>query len=331
MNTARAPAWRVLVDGRDLTERFRPRLLELTLTEARGKEADQLDLKIHDHDGALDLPQRGAEISVALGWAASGLIEKGRFKVDECGHSGPPDIVTVRARSADLTHQLRNRRARSWHATTLGQILQTLAGEHGLQARIAPELARIDIAHIDQTNESDVHFLTRLGDRFDAMATVKAGALLFSPIGAGVTTSGLQLPGVSLKRSDGDSHDWSEADRDRYDGVSAQWDDGAGARKRTVTSGGNGNAKRLKRTYGSEKEAREHADAEWNRVQRGGAKLTLNLAHGRADIYPEQPVRVQGFKPEMDATEWLVERAVHTVTGAQGFRTQLEMEARVRR
>ena len=65
MNTARAPAWRVLVDGRDLTERFRPRLLELTLTEARGKEADQLDLKIHDHDGALDERRRLVAINGA--------------------------------------------------------------------------------------------------------------------------------------------------------------------------------------------------------------------------------------------------------------------------
>lgn len=190
------PQWRVVLDGTDLTERIAPRLLDLTLTECRGGEADQLDLRIHDHDGKMALPKRGVRLAVALGWKATGLVDKGTFIVDEVEYSGAPDIITVRARSADLTADMRTRRERSWHNTTLGAVLNTLAGEHGLTPRVADALARIKLPHLDQANESDMNLLTRLGQRFDAVATVKGGALVFAPIGAGTTATGKPLPTV---------------------------------------------------------------------------------------------------------------------------------------
>lgn len=323
------PAWRVVLAGQDLTDRIRPRLLDLTLSECRGGEADQLDLRIHDHDSRMALPKRGVELTVAIGWQDAGLIEKGTFRVDEVEHSGAPDIITIRARSADLTHPMRTRRERSWHDVTLGAVLNNLAGEHGLQARIAPSLSSIAIAHLDQTGESDVHLLSRLGRRFDAVATVKAGALLFIPIGNGTTASGLALPEAEITRASGDQHRYSLADRDTYSGVRAYWNNKPGANRKAVLVGESGNAKRLRETFNTEAEARENAKAEWGRIQRGAATLSYTLALGRADLYPEQKLRVRGFKAEIDETRWLVAKVNHTITGAEGFTSSLELETAV--
>ena len=326
MTAGAVPAWRVVLDGRDLTERMRPRLVDLSLSESRGSEADQLDLRIHDHDGRMALPRRGVELRVAIGWLDSGLIEKGRFRVDEVEHSGSPDIITIRARSADLTHPLRTRRERSWHAVTLGDVVRNIAGEHGLQPRIAGKLSSIAIPHLDQVNESDVHLLSRLGQRFDAVATVKAGALLFAPIGSGTTPSGIALPSAQITRRDGDQHRYSLADRDTYSGVRAYWNHKPGANRRSVLVGDSGDAKRLRETYSSEAEATEHAKAEWQRIQRGAATMSFTLARGRADLYPEQKLRVSGFKPEVDETKWLLAKATHTISPSNGFTTALELE-----
>ncbi|MBD9478530.1 phage late control D family protein [Pseudoxanthomonas sp. PXM02] len=319
------PAWKVVLDGKDLTERFRPRLLDLTLTECRGGEADQLELRIHDHDGAVAMPRKGVLLQVSLGWQDSGLIDKGTFKVDEVEHSGTPDVITVRARSADLTQQMRTRRDRSWHATTLGKVVRNIAGEHGLQPRIAAPLDSIAIAHLDQTEESDANLLTRLAKRYDAVATVKAGALLFAPIGSGKTATGKPLPGASITRDMGDQHRYMAADRDVYTGVRAYWHDKGAAQRKSVVVGQSGNAKRLRESYANEAEAREQATAEWNRIRRGGAKFSITLALGRADLYPEQRIDVAGFKEGIDG-EWLASRVVHTVTGSAGFTTALDLE-----
>lgn len=325
--TARRVAWRVSLDGRDLSDRIRPQLLDLTLTESRGDEADQLDLRIHDHHGRLEIPRRGVEIAVAIGWEGSPLVDKGRFRVDEAQHEGAPDIITVRARSADLTAALRTRKERSWHGVTLGAILLQIAGEHGLSARIAPTLAAIAIPHLDQAGESDANLLTRLGKRFDAVATVKAGALIFLPIGQGSTAGGQPLPEFEIVRAAGDRHRWAEADRDKYSGVRAYWHDKAGANRRSVLVGESGDAKRLRTTFNSEAEAQQHARAEWSRLQRGAGTFAYTLALGRPGLYPEMRGRVRGFgKPQIDDPRWLIAKVTHTITGSGGYTTALEME-----
>ncbi|KHS07388.1 phage late control protein [Xanthomonas phaseoli pv. phaseoli] len=321
------PQWRVVLDGVNLTERIAPRLLDLTLTECRGGEADQLDLRIHDHDGKMALPKRGVRLAVALGWKATGLVDKGTFIVDEVEYSGAPDIIAVRARSADLTANMRIRRERSWHDTTLGAVLNMLAGEHALTPRVAEALAKIKLPHLDQANESDMNLLTRLGQRFNAVATVKAGALVFAPIGAGTTATGKPLPTATLTRRDGDQHRYSVADRDAYTGVRAYWVDKGKARRQSVLVGTDDNAKSLRESYADEATARQHAHAELERVKRGMAKIDYTLALGRADLSAEQKIFLDGLKPEISGISWLIARVTHTLNGSGGFSTSMQLES----
>lgn len=72
----------------------------------RGFEADQLDLELDDADGKIVLPRRGAVITLALGWKGQPLFPKGAFTVDEIEHTGAPDRLTIRARSADFRETL---------------------------------------------------------------------------------------------------------------------------------------------------------------------------------------------------------------------------------
>lgn len=320
------PAWRIVLDGKDLTDRIAPRLLDLSLTESRSDDADQLDLRIHDHDGLMALPRRGVILQVALGWRSTGLVNKGDFIVDEVEHSGSPDIISVRARSADLTGAMRNRRERSWHGTSVGEILDAIAGEHSLKTAISPALASIAVPHLDQANESDVNLLTRLGKRFDAVATIKAGTLVFSPIGSGTTPSGIQLPAATITRASGDQHRYSVADREKYTGVRAYWNDHKAARRRSVLVGKSTNEKKMQPTYATEAEARQRATAELQRSDRGTATLSISLALGRPDVYPEQSISVSGFKPEIDGEDWLVVKTTHAIDGTGGFVTALELE-----
>jgi len=320
------PLWKVVLDGRDLTSRIAPRLLDLTLTESRGDEADQLDLRISDHDGALALPARGVTLTLAIGWQDSGMVNKGTFVVDDVEHSGSPDVITIRARSADLTGAIRARRERSWHDTSLGAVLSAIAADHSLKTAIAKDLAAVALPHLDQANESDVNLLTRLAKRFDAVATVKAGTLIFSPIGSGTTPSGTELPGAQITRASGDQHRYAVSDREKYTGVRAYWGDRSDARRKGVLVGTADNEKKLQATYATEAEATQHAQAEFKRLDRGTATLSYTLALGRADLFPEQTVTVSGFKPEIDGTDWLVSKATHTISGSSGFTTSLELE-----
>lgn len=235
--TVRKPIYRITVEGDDITADMKDRLIELSLTDNPGFEADQLDITLDDSDGLLDLPPRGAVLSVQIGFEDSGLVDKGTFTVDEVSHSGPPDRMIIRARSVDMRGGLTTQRERSWHKTTVGDMVAKIAEEVGLTPAVAEKLRGQYIEHIDQTNESAANLLQRVAAMFDAFATVKAGRLLFGHLGAGITVGGKPISRLVIQRRDGDSHTFSIADRETFTHVKATWNDTERADKGEVIWG----------------------------------------------------------------------------------------------
>ncbi|MCT8467003.1 phage late control D family protein [Chromohalobacter canadensis] len=324
---ARVPDYRISLAGQTISPQLGARLQRLRLTDKRGLEADQLDITIEDHDGRLALPPRGAELQLAMGWKGEGLVDRGTYIVDEVEHSGAPDTLTLRARSADMRKGLPGKRTQSWDALALRDIITTIAGRHDLEPKIGDALGGIYLEHIDQTEESDLHFLTRLAERYDAIATVKAGRLLFIPEGTGTTAGGVAIPAVRLTRQTGDRHRYSITERDTYTGVIAQWHDEGAAEPREVTVGDDENPKRLRPTYATETDATAAAKSEWQRLQRGGASLTLDLASGRPELYPETPIIADGWKREIDATPWLITEISHDLSDS-ALTSSVDLEVR---
>lgn len=409
--TARQPAYRLRVDGDDITDRIRPRLASLTLTDNRGFEADTLEIDLDDTDGLLALPPRGARVELWIGWQGEALTDKGSYLVDELEHNGPPDVLTLRARSADLRTGLSTKRECSYYDVTCGDVVRTIAERNGLTPAISADLNALVIEHTDQTHESDVNLLTRMARDLDAIATVKAGRLIFMRAGQATAASGQPLPTVIIQRSSGDSHRFAVADRAGYTGVVAHyhdvraaershvfvsddapylpgagsgpvggvktlshtyvskknaeraareewqkiqrqgnrqdytgvraqyWKDKARTKKASVLAGVDSpkpapppptepsgeNNKVLRHVYANRTNALRGADAEWKRLKRGMATFTLTLAEGRADLFPELPVTVQGFKPEIDSTGWIITRCRHTLDNS-GFVTSVDLE-----
>ncbi|WP_176597334.1 MULTISPECIES: contractile injection system protein, VgrG/Pvc8 family [Sphingobium] len=325
------PDWRVTLDGKDLTDRMRPRLVSLTLSEKRGDEADQLDIVLDDSDGMLAIPKEGATLQVHLGWkqgrdVTPGLVEKGSFKVDDVTHSGPPDQIRIRARAADFTSAIRNRREQSWKNTTLGAVLKDIAGRNGLTLKVAADLSSIALPSITQNRESDIAFLKRLGRENDAVATIKNKHLIFARKGAGTTTSGKALPTLTITRRDGDGHTWSRQKRDGQEGVTASWHDKKGAKRKSFTVGKEDGAKKLRKVYPDEASAKRAAIAERDRIKRAPATFDMKLALGRPDAFPETRVKASGFKDEIDATTWLIAEVTHMLDNSGGYGTDLKME-----
>lgn len=317
----------LVVDGRDISQNVRPLLMRLTVRESRGEEADQLDITLDDSRGNLALPAVGARVALQLGYVHTGMVDKGEYIVDEIEHGGTPDTLSLRCRSAELRATLRQRATHSWHESTLGAIVHDIATRNGMQARVDARLAQVPVAHIDQTNESDVHFLTRLGRQYDAVATVKKGLLVFLPIASTRTAGGRELGAILLTRSSGDRHRYHAAARDSYSGVRARWRDKRAAQDKAAVAGSEDNLKTLPDTYASEDDALGAARAELGRIERGAATLEIELAIGQPALMAQTPVNVRGFKPEIDGQDWLCKAVEHTL-GDNGLTTRLELERR---
>ncbi|KDY66797.1 phage major tail tube protein [Escherichia coli] len=258
----------------------------------------------------------------------------------------------VRARSADFRETLNPRREKSWHKTTVGEVVKEIAARHKLKMALGKDLSDKPVEHIDQTNESDGSFLMRLARQYGAIASVKNGNLLFIRQGQGKSASGKPLPVITITRKDGDSHRFTLADRGSYTGVIASWlhtrepakkESTTVKRKRRTAKqkkepeakqgdylvGTDENVLVLNRTYANRGNAERAAKMQWERLQRGVASFSLQLAEGRADLYTEMPVKVSGFKQPIDDAEWTITTLTHTVSPDNGFTTSLELEVRI--
>ncbi len=358
------PAFMLKLESRDITGNISDRLINLTMTDNRGFEADQLDIELDDSDGLVQLPVRGAVLTLFLGWKDSALVGKGSFTVDEVEHRGAPDTVTIRARSADFRGTLNSRREESWHDKTLGEVVAAIAARNKLTASVTPVLAGIKIPHIDQTQESDAKFLTRLADRNGGEVSVKAGKLLFIKAGNATTASGKPIPQVTIARSDGDRHQFAIADRGAYTGVTAQWlhtkdptpkkvkvkrkpkeqhlralqhpkakakkkeAKAPEAREGEYMAGEADNVFALTTVYATKAQAMRAAQAKWDKLQRGVAEFSISLAVGRADLYPETPVKVSGFKSIIDEQAWIITKVTHALNNS-GYTTGIELEVKL--
>ena len=342
------PAFSVRQGGKVLTE-LSDRVISISLTDNRGFDADQLTLELDDTDGGVALPPRGAELSFWLGWMGEALVYKGVYTVDEVAHGGPPDRITVTARSADFREEFNVKREVSWHDVTVERVVSAIAKRYDLTPQISDLLMDVEIDHADQTQESDMSFLTRMAEMLGAIATVKNGNLLFIVPGGGFTTSGKAIPSIAITRSSGDRHRFRVADRDAYTGVRAYWLDlnygkkkKVSVRRRATTKkkdksssregdyieGAEGNVFIMRKTFQNEEAARRAAAAKWQQLQRGAAEFSITLARGRAELYPEMHATVTGFKADIDAQDWIISRVQHDVD-SNGFTTQLNFEAKI--
>ncbi|EKN6048900.1 phage late control D family protein [Yersinia enterocolitica] len=347
------PAFDIKIGGKTQTT-VNDRLISLTLTDNRGFEADMLELVIDDADQKVALPKRGAQIDIALGWKGEPLVNKGRFTVDEISHSGPPDQLIVTARSADFRDTFNVKLEYSWHDITVGKVVASIASRYDLKAGVSEDLGKIEIDHADQTSESDISFLTRMAEKLGAITTIKNGMLLFMHPGRAISQSGKLLPAITITRASGDKHSFRVADRDAYTGVTAYWLDlnygkpqktsvrrkrksktppkiktpASTSKEGNYLEGVEGNVFVMRETFKTERAARRAAAARWSKLQRGAAEFTMTLARGRADLFPELPAVMQGFKPEIDQAAWIITQVTHTI-GDNGFTTALNFEVKI--
>ncbi len=319
------PDYNINAGSSDITANIRAAgLVELRHQDNRGVESDEVTIEINDIDGKVYWPSKGAKLEVAIGYEETGLVPKGVYIVDRISHYGPPDRIIINAKAADMLKRLKVQRHRDWHQTTLGGIVSTIASEHGLRPAITQKLASIYIEHIDQT-DSDLNFITRLAEDYNATAKPAGGALVFIEKGARITSKGRPMPVVTIKRNEVDTHAFNEEGRTEYTGVRAPWHDLKRGKLRYAKVGGSEKFKTLRKTYSTEAEASKAAQAEFDRLSQVGYRMRLSLKHGRPDLLAEMKVMLEEWRPELCAVQWVIDSVVHTIHGQNGLSSEVMM------
>ena len=308
------------------------RLMHWSHTDAAGIESDRLELTINI-EGLEGLPSLSGKIGLRVGYKESGLVEKGEFAITQRTPVLFPMrlmiVATAAPFSAGDASGYRQRRSASYGPITLGALFRQLVSRHGYSPRVAPTLEGIAIAHIDQSNESDMAFITRLAKRYGAVTKPINKLYVLAEAGQVMSLSGQQLPDVKLSVTQDNrpgnqafiTAKLDETSRSKYQGSRVTWWDAAACRQRVVQVG-IAPFKTLRQRCQNEAEARAVAEGELRRVGREDLKLQIDCP-GNPLLAAEGLLLLDDTWPSYMQGRWSITKVTHVGDPVTGYRSSV--------
>lgn len=321
------PVFKIVAEGgQDATAKIKNRLLSLNITNRSGLNSDILEIRLDDRVPYIEYPKHGTQLQAWLGYVDTGLVPFGQYTVDEVMVNGPPDTLTVRAHAINMQSKLHSQDTREWKGKTIGTLVKTIAGKHGLTPAVGTSLSSKTIQHLSQTNESDLQLLSRLGKQYDAVAEVANGKLLFIRRGEASSASGKKLEQILLMPKSLTNWQVTFADREKAGqtyAYSYDYDKAAVIEKDAQS----------KIWQDAPPQTLKHPVPEWHiddttqAYQRHQDRCVETLSIGMPGdprITAEVSIQLTGLRPKVDG-KWIVTYVQHTLS-AQGYTCQLEAE-----
>jgi phage protein D len=188
-----------------------------------------------------------------------------------------------------------------------------------MTASIAPEFASVFLSHIDQTDESDSAFISRIAE--DAGGTVKVanGQLIIMQPLSGMFPDGTPLPVIEIRESDIINYRMRLAERAKYGKVVAKYYDIAAAQELEVSVGDKTPTFTLRETFANAETARARATAKLREIESGTRTLTLEII-GNPTLSAESRILIT--VPDISG-EWIIKSVRHNLSSS-GYKTNIE-------
>ena len=350
----RTPTLRISYEGTEITEDIREFIVDASLTDNLEGKADDLRIVIENRDLRwLDtwLPGEGDRVSFQLGYAPEDLTPGIEFEVDEPEWTGQPDMLRLGGVAVPVTASLRELRSVAYEETTLAEIAQQIASRHGLT--LVGDVPDIQFKRVSQKEQTDLSFLRKLAADYGVVFKVEsASRLVFfrlesletaaptvaiarNPSTAAnesaLTTQSQKLFYVSDYRIKRKAAGTYKAASIRYqDAESGEFIeyvvDANGIEVPQPEDGEEGaiaseSILRIRERVEDTEQARVRAIEALKRANRARVTASLNLA-GETILSAGITVLLTGWK-RLDGT-YLLEKVVHRLTRAQGYRCNIE-------
>ena len=319
------PPVRLMAGDGDIGAAVGGREIEGSIKEHVGEKADKLTLTVSNYDGRLAKPTKGQTLSVSLGYLETGLEPMGVFIVEDVGKDGPVATFAITAHAADFMSMLKAKRTRVFANTTFGALVSTMAQDAGLQPSVDPSLASIQIVHEPQTEESDMHMLTRLARRFDAVAKPGNGKLVVVPRGGGTNGEGDALDAMTVTPNDLTKWHFGGGNRPKHGTVTADYYDKDKGERVPKTAGKAGDPEyHLGHLHPDADHAQKHADATSKQFARKEQRMTGEM-WGQPWVHAGSLYTTDGFGDD-DDRQWTMVTAEHLFGSKTGLATHFEGE-----
>lgn len=311
------PEYRITQDGNDITALIAERLISLSVTDNISWGTDALNIVLADPDGDLDIPRKGARLTCYLGYEGEALALMGVFVVDKVSVAGPPDAVTIACAGAafldaDSGLAWQTKKSRSWQTQELGKLCGVIAADHDVELTISDVASLIVLPQIDQTDESDIHLLLRLGIDYNLVVKPAVGKLIIMQRTDSTTPGGTAISATTILPTDVRSWSFDLGNRLRYDKVITTYHDVATGQPVEKTAGTGSVVYRSGNAFANELDAQAAANSILASYQRGGVTFSFEMP-GRTDLFADGELTLDGFRPSLNGAGYRIETAEHKI------------------
>ena len=297
-----------------------------SLTDESGASADRLSLTVNAVELRAPPASGGDQYKVTIGGEQRGEFEVSALKLKLHPRKWVIQLSPAKFQRKDPTGW-REKRKRSWKPATVKDLVTAIMEPHGYQVRVDSELADLPTQHLNQAEETDKAFLSRVAQDFDAVAKPINNLFIFGKKGSVKALSGSPRGKIIIKPIDIEpgTGEINYPSAEVYKGVKAKW--------RETESGLNGQAvvgsapfKLLETPYKSTEEATKKAEAELKRVTRNSQTFTASLKW-KAGLFAEA---IFNFSEEFEeptlVSNWSFDRV-----SMSGTRTKLSVSVEASR
>jgi uncharacterized protein len=319
--TGLTPLYRITLGGLDITSNFEARMKSLKVRDADGVNADEVTIALDDSEFAIEPPETGAVIAVSMGYAETGLDLMGLFTVTRVQRRFDKQAgaeMEITGRSADLKKAMKQQRTGAYAQKTVKDMVGEIAGRHGLGAAVSRKLGAVTYQWLGQTEESDLHLLTRLAQDHDAIAKVAGGKVVL------MGRDEVSLPAVTLNLTDFIECEVETDDRAEH-GKTTGHSHHRGQAKReaqTATGAGEGPEFTLRHLFPTPADAKAAAEGKQRALDR--LKKTLRgKVSGNTGIMAGAPLILNGIAPLYDG-RYTLTSVEHEFEKGAGYITGIE-------
>lgn len=310
------PQIKVEANGKDITDTINQDASKVSFHDEDGTVADEIKLTI---EGEFKRPKYKDELKLWIGTEKE-MMYCGLFSVQKSvSKSGNSNCIEVSATAVDFSGELKVKRSKSYENISIKQVAGQIAKRHELTLK--SDFDDIYIIHLEQTDESDLHFLKRIASDYNGLFAIKNNSLIFKKKMKGNKKSE-ELPRYVLKKSEDTNISIEGTNKELYGSCTASWWDTKESKQKSVTVGSGEPVKHIKDSFESMADAKAKAEAT---LQKANSKTKVGTIDTAGfTVYAGGILVVEGTLE--DDGEYHIKTVDHDLTSESGWNITLDIE-----
>lgn len=308
------PIFKLEANGVDVTKSINLNSSKISFRDEAGTVSDDISLTI---EGSFKKPSYEDELKLWIGTKERGLFYCGLFLVQSSVNKDDMSI-DIRATATDFSKSLKRKRNLSYERVSIKNIVEQVASRHEL--KVACDFDDLHLFHLEQTSESDLHFLKRMSSDYNALFSIKNETVIFKKKIKDSKKS-VDLPRYKMLKNEQTSISIENVNKTLYASCKAIWRDTKQNTQKSVTVGSDEPMKIIKDSFENEADAKIKAEATLQKANAGTKNGTIS-SYG-FELYAGGVLELQGTA--QDDGEYNIISVSHTLDSS-GWNMSMEIE-----